>query len=328
MHRSFSQDGRKSHKKFGWLPELDRLLLAGIKHGGAEKRDAIYKVLRLVPELTRGDCWRRIRYLRNRPEHAEVLSERVTPENNSHPNPRARPTSAEPWTTADDDKLLNLAGYEPVRKIAQRLGRSQRAVRFRLAALGMSAKVTDGWSQRALRKMLRVSPTRLLHFIGSGMLRVRDPRISAASLALFCDRISSSINLANVEEIAQALTNEADAFSWERVASLLGVSQAQVQEWISAGRLRVLDPFVTDRAFEDFCKRYGQELRNCLIDPTISRWLVNEYGVSELITKDEVVTRARKHALIVRVCACGRQIAGNAYFRHVRSCRTGAAAKS
>jgi hypothetical protein len=61
----------------------------------------------------------------------------------------------------DDAKLLDLAGYEPVNEIAERLGRSERAVRFRLGALGMSARVTDGWSQCALRKLLRMSRTRL-----------------------------------------------------------------------------------------------------------------------------------------------------------------------
>ena len=61
-------------------------------------------------------------------------------------------------------------GYEPVNKIAQRLNRSVRAVRFRLSALGMSAKVSDGRPLRALRKLLRVSPVRLRQLIGSGML--------------------------------------------------------------------------------------------------------------------------------------------------------------
>ena len=90
---------------------------------------------------------------------------------------------SKPWTPADDDRLLNLAGYEPVPKIAQRLGRSVRAVRFRMGALGMSAKVTDGWSLRALQKLLRVGPARLRYLIGHGLLRVRDAHITAASLA-------------------------------------------------------------------------------------------------------------------------------------------------
>jgi len=56
---------------------------------------------------------------------------------------RSRPASRA-WTAEEDARLLDWAGYEPVNKIAQRLGRSVRAVRFRLGALGMSARVSDG----------------------------------------------------------------------------------------------------------------------------------------------------------------------------------------
>jgi len=59
MEKSVDRKGNKANKKFRWLPELDRLLIVGIKSGPAAKRDAINKVLKLVPELTRGDCWRR-----------------------------------------------------------------------------------------------------------------------------------------------------------------------------------------------------------------------------------------------------------------------------
>jgi hypothetical protein len=320
MQKTLIEKRNRRVNKVKQLPELDRLLIAGLKHGSAEKRKAINKILQLVPQWTRGDCWQRIRYLRNMPDFAEVTKEHVRT-NVDPPEHDARATSAGPWTTADDDKLLNLAGYEPVKKIAQRLGRSQRAVRFRLGALGMSAKVIDGWSQRALRKMLRVSRTRLLYLIGSGMLRVRDPRISAVSLAVFCRKMNSAISSSSAEAVADALANDTNGFAWERVADLLGVSRAQVQAWISAGHLKVADPFVPDRAFKDFCQRHGQELGDYLIDPPIAKWLMKEYGVTALAGKNRVVTRAQKHALTVRTCRCGREIAGNAYFRHVRACQ-------
>ena len=88
-----------------------------------------------------------------------------------------------PRLPEDDATLLDMAGYEPVDKIAERLSRSERAARFRLGALGMSARVSDGWSQRALRRLLRMSRTRLRQLVASGTLRARDPRISLASLA-------------------------------------------------------------------------------------------------------------------------------------------------
>ena len=40
MQKSVSENDDKSHKRSPWLPQFDRLLLAGIKHGPAVKRDA------------------------------------------------------------------------------------------------------------------------------------------------------------------------------------------------------------------------------------------------------------------------------------------------
>jgi hypothetical protein len=57
-----------------------------------------------------------------------------------------------------------------------------------------------------------------------------------------------------------------------------------------------------------------------LIDPPTRRWLVSEYNVPDPV-EEKTVPRAQKHALIVRVCKCGRKIAGNVYFRHIRHCR-------
>ena len=54
------------------LAAIDQLLIAGIKHGPAKKREAINRILELVPEWRRGDCWQRIRHLRKAPELAAL----------------------------------------------------------------------------------------------------------------------------------------------------------------------------------------------------------------------------------------------------------------
>ena len=307
------------------LPAINRLLAAGMKLGKAGKHDAINKVLQLVPGWTRGDCWQRMRQLRRTVAVA-------TPQNHRSGDPLKQQGQADPikrppprrWTREDDDKLLNWAGYESVDKIARRLSRSVRAVRFRLCALGMSAKVTDGWSLRALRKLLRVSPARLRQFIGSGKLRVRDARVTAESLVAFCDRNRASLDPAAVERIMAAMAKKRDAYPWERAANLLGVAVAQVQNWIAAGQLNVLDTFVTDRSFEEFCKKHGAEINTALMDPATATWLIEEYGVPALPAERRAVPRAQKHALVVRTCKCGRKIAGNVYFRHVKACKVAA----
>jgi hypothetical protein len=321
-----SASGQKGNKPGKQLAAIDRLLIAGIKHGPAKKREAINRILELVPDWTRGDCWQRIRHLRNSPELAALDDRRPDKAKKSEKSGPIRRSFGSPWTPADDDKLLNWAGYEPVRKIAQRLGRSERAVRFRLGALGMSARVTDGWSLRALRKLLRVSPARLRYLIGNGMLRVRDPRISASSLAALCDKIRTSLDSSAIERVAAALATSDGAYSWDRAANLLGVPVAQVQAWISASQLRVVDTFVTDRSFEEFCKKHGDEINMTLMDPSTAKWLVREYGVTETAKNRATVSPSRKHALVSRTCQCGRQIAGNPYFRHVRACPSAVAA--
>ena len=317
-----SAPGQKGNKPNKQLAAIDRLLIAGIKQGPAKKRDAINRILELVPEWTRGECWQRIRHLRKTPELAALEERHPDKAKKSGKSGPIRRAFCSPWTPADDDRLLNWAGYEPVKKIAQRLGRSPRAVRFRLGALGMSARVTDGWSLRALRKMLHVSPARLRYLIGNGMLRVRDPRITVASLATFCDENRLSLDSSAFERVSSAFIKGEEGYTWERTADLLVVSLAQVQSWISDGQLRVLDTFVTDRAFEEFCKKHGDEINTSLIDPATVKWLVSEYGVPNLAETNRRVSRAQKHALLVRTCACGRRIAGNAYFRHVKICQS------
>jgi hypothetical protein len=319
MRKSVCDKDDKKNRKLPWLPQFDRMLIAGIKHGPSVKKDAIDKILQLAPQWTRGDCWRRVRLLRKTLGLA-LASERQ-PHDGGLASLKPGRHAVRPWTLADDDKLLNWAGYEPVRKIAQRLGRSVGAVRFRLGALGMSAKVKDGWSLRELRKLLRVSPARLKYLIGNGFLRVRDPRVTQDSLAEYCEKNRSTLDSTVVNRVMTVIENGGDAFTWERTADVLGVSLAQMQRLIASGHLKLVDLFVTERSFEEFCKKHGDEINMAIIDPDTAKWLISEYGVPDIATNGARVSPSRKHALVIRTCTCGRQIAGNPYFRHIRACR-------
>jgi hypothetical protein len=310
-------DRAKSNAKL--LPAIDRLLIAGIKIGPAGKSAAINKVLQLVPEWTRGDCWRRLRQLRRLPELASASGSMDSSAASTGPEPRPR-GATRTWTAADDDRLMNWAGYEPVKKIALRLGRSEHAVRFRMAALGMSARVTDGWSLRSLRKLLRVSPKRIRFLIGTGRLRVRDPRVTSASFADFFESQRASHDSGADARFAAAREKCEGGYSWERAASILGVEIECIQSLICAGTLKIVDPFVTDRQFEELCRKHGNEINLSLLDPATVKWLVNEYGVPPPASNSAATSRAQKHALTVRACKCGRKFAGNAYFRHLKSC--------
>src|SRR5271157_3481139 len=277
MPKAREPRGNKPSKQ---LAAIDRLLIAGIQLGPAKKREAINRVLELVPEWTRGDCWQRIRDLRKTPELAAQEGRLLGKAKKSGDAAATRRPVSVPWTPADDEWLLNLAGYEPVKRIAQRMNRSVRAVHFRIVAMGLSERVTDGWSLRAFMATLRVRHSRVRQLIGSGILRVRDPRIAAGSLAAFVEKNRVSLDPAAVERVAAAVSKGEEGYKWERIADLMGVSLTEVQTWISAGQLRVLDTFVTDRAFEEFCRKHGDEINMALIDPETAKWLVSEYGVS------------------------------------------------
>ena len=217
------------------LPLIDKVLIAGLRNGPAGKREAINKILQLIPEWKRGDCWRRIRRLRRSSQPKRVRPAEKPTMKRKPPLPASR-QSSRPWTAEEDNCLLYWAGYDPVNKIAERLGRSIRAVRFRLGSLGMSAKVSDGWSLTELRKLLRMSFAKLRYLMGTGMLRVRDSRITTESILVLCSNNGLSVDQAASARITEQLKG-LDACNWERAAELLGLTLEQVQCLICEGKL-------------------------------------------------------------------------------------------
>src|ERR1700752_5303100 len=91
------------------LPAIDQLLIAGIKLGPNKKHEAINKILKLVPEWKRGDCWRRIRQLRRTPALNSDGRSELNKTADHGPSHRA---ASRPWLPKDDATLLDLAGYE------------------------------------------------------------------------------------------------------------------------------------------------------------------------------------------------------------------------
>ena len=88
-------------------------------------------------------------------------------------------------------------------------------------------------------------------------------------------------------------------YSWKRAAKILDLDVTDVQKLISAGQLKLVDTFVTDRAFEEFCRK-GSTINMALIEPSTRKWLVSEYAVPDPV-QENTLARAQKHALIIRV---------------------------
>jgi hypothetical protein len=78
--------------------------------------------------------------------------------------------------------------------------------------------------------------------------------------------------------------NENERYSWGRVAKFFGVTAVEVGKWIADGELKIMDPSVTDRAFEAFCHQHGSELNLGLMEPAVAKWLIDEYGLETVTT--------------------------------------------
>ena len=364
MERALSAHAGGNKRVVTWLPEMDRILIVGMKHGSQGIREATNKVLALRAGMTRADCWKRLRLLRetgngsypaprNWPAEVKELlregyqqggekkREAIKVVRNLYPGlPSNTPSrfarrqgwipkttqvrGRRPWTEHEERKLWELAGYETAARIAERLGRSEGAVRFRLKSLGLSVKVKDGWSFRALQEMLHVGPSKLRRFIAEGSLRVRDPRISAKSLvALRDDRIAAgTVATGAVEGVPQKLRKNGNGYSWGSAAKLLGIDVGQVREWIVEGKLKIVNGFVTERAFQDFCKQRGSELNSALLGNEVRDWLVEGYSLPvDAEAGASSIPGNQKHALVTRRCpGCRRPMRGNIFFRHIKTC--------
>jgi len=113
-------------------------------------------------------------------------------------------------------------------------------------------------------------------------------------------------------------------YSLTKVAKRFEVDSETVQEWITRGWLKLCDPHITERSFEEFCKKHGSEINFDLLGRDTRVWLIESMGLVKAPNKVDgrgELLPVRKEALRVRTCeGCHEPFHGNVYFRHIKTC--------
>lgn len=324
------------YRRAAWSPEDEMTLRDGYQAGWPGKRHAVQELLKRHPDWRPHVIWQRAAKLGLVQRTAKRRPERHLCR----------------WSDCDDRLLLNLAGYKRLRTLAKLLHRSENGVRYRLAVLGKSSRVhVDGYARRALAEELHFGRRTLQRWIASGLLEVRDPRITPQSLeallrssdlskvAAPCApakaltftgaeqiaRASIAANAPNCVTAATPTTAPRESRAkrvWTEAAKTLGVNLQAVEALVTRRILKLYDPRITEKSFANFCRRNGSLINWDFLDGDTRDWLRSSVGLDR---KAGAVAAARllasrKHAALVRRCECGRAIRGNAFFSHVKTC--------
>jgi hypothetical protein len=320
-----------------WSLDDDRLLREGYERGWSGKQEAVRELLKRHPDWRPHVIWKRAAKF-------GFVQKRLR---------RAQERSQHPWSEHDDQVLLNLTGYKDVRVIGRMLRRSPNAVRSRLRVLGKSSRThKEGYARRALAEELHLGSRTIRRLIIEGLLEVRDPRITkrslddlvkskrgsgaadehahkvgvptseqqaAAGVLLNCDSLEPGRNDGGM---VSGRSSRAKRF-WAETARTLGVNVETVGQYIAQGALKLCDPRITERSLRSFCRRYGSLMNYEFLNKETRAWLKDSMdwvpNAGEPAAKQ--LQPFRRHARVVRRCeGCGRDIRGNAFFRHMKSC--------
>lgn len=320
------------HSSSAWTPEDEETLRQGYQEGWQGKRAAISEILKRHLDWRPPAIWKHAAKLR--------LVQRTAR--------RGQERAHAAWSEEDDRLLLNLAGYKAARVIAKLLHRSEASVRCRLAVQSKSSRVhQEGFARSAIARELHISVRTIQRFVAEGLLEVRDPRVTRASLDVLCrsgglpasaatgpaaiipavpaqhvlpfaptDSLENARNTTNTGKLTRARR------VWSETASSLGVSVETVQDMIACGALKLYDPRITEKSLENLCHRHGSLINDSRLGRETRNWLSDIMHFVPLADRPagERLKPFRKHAELLHKCECGRAIRGNVFFRHIKKC--------
>jgi len=319
-----------------WTTDEDELLRKGYAKGWTSKKEAVRELLRRHPDWQPHLIWKRASKLGLVKKSSKPRQER----------------SQHAWSEHDNRVLLNLAGYKEVGVIGKILHRSANAIRSRLSRLGKSTRVhKEGYAQRALSEELHFGSRTIRRLIVAGLLEVRDPRITKQSLRaiktltpalISTDHSEAKTGVVTEISLGRPTSNESAEASitdqpshnfrpprssradriWAEAANEMGVSLQTIKDRIAQGMLKLCDPRITERSLRILCRRHGALVNYDYLNREMQAWLESSMDFTR--NGGEALARRlaarRKHTQVVRRCTCGREIRGNAFFRHERSC--------
>ena len=245
------------------------------------------------------------------------LWEQIRPHKSPSPGaPRKRRT----WTP----ELLEVLerGYvkgrsgvrEAVQEILRRSPLLPRHVIWKRASrLGLTRKADGNETKKQSRRWSADEDKFLLQFGGEYPVRMIGEKLHRSERAVRL-RLFSRIGCSSVS----------DGYTQSALSRDLGVSPATVRRWVKMDWLMLRGRRITDKSFQEFCRAHGAEIDFDKLGREMKAWLIDEMGLNGNpgIRAPDKWLAIRKHACRTRSCArCGRQIRGNAYFRHAKTCR-------
>ena len=320
-----------------WSAEDDQILSRGYERGWLGKQEAVRELLKRHPDWRAHVIWRRAAKLQ--------LIHNISK--------RRQERSRFAWSEDDDRILLNLAGYKTSRVIAKILHRSEAAVRYRLMLQGKSSRVhLEGFARHALALDLHLASSTIQRLISEGLLEVRDPRITRESLDNLCKSGRFAAMRQHAAQASDGPTPHPEGEEsilgasdpparnstgwsaslgkssrakrvWAEVARSLGVAPETMQKCVARGVVKLYDPTITEKSLRNFCRRYGSLINYDFLNRETREWLQESMDLVRTAgeSASRRLTPLRKHARVVRQCTkCGREIRGNAFFRHAKRC--------